>query len=302
MKFKEIREQWWLGYVIGLREITVFRRSELIRCHIAPYFDGMDITEITDVDINLYIQAELDHGNRLNHGPLCPNTINKSLDIINAIFQYAQAKNYIIKNPMDLIKKLKRVPGREISIFHPDEIALLVEVARPKWLGDMILLAYNTGMRKEEIYGLQWKDICFETGILTVNQTIVASSPRDYYINGPKTKTSRRSLMLDKQTKEMLLKKREKATSEWVFENQYGREINPWYNVKYFRKACEKANIPIRRFHDLRHTHITELVNAGIPLPVVQMRAGHSDIKMTMKYTHVGLNMQESVVAYLENR
>lgn len=302
MLFREVRTEWWSGQTIGKHGVTIYRLSETIRCHISPYFDDVDIELISDVEINNYIKAELEHGNRTNNGPLCPNSVSKAVNIINNIFDYAVAKGYLNKNPVELTAKVKRVPSKNFSVFYPEEVDKLIQAARPKWLGDVILTAYHTGMRKGEIYGLQWCDVDFEHKFLHVDRSIASISPKEYFINDPKTKTSKRWIMLDDQMLDMLARRKEKSISEWVFENQYGREINPWYNVKYFRATCNKAGIPIRRFHDLRHTHITELVKAGIPLPVIQQRVGHTDIKMTMRYTHISPDMQQSAVDYLNNR
>lgn len=303
MTFKDVREEWWSGKTFDLREISIFKLSEIIRCHISPYFDDMAIDKITDVDVNKYIANELSHGNRLNHGPLCQNTIKKALNIINNVFKYAVLKHYIRDNPMDLVPRLKHVQSKPFNIFYPDEIERLISVARPKWLGDMIILAYHTGMSKEEIYGLQWSDIDFEQNFLNINKTIVAISPKRYFINEPKTKTSRRLIMMDDVTIEMLRRRQLNRTSDtWVFANKFGTEINPWYNVKYFRNSCAKVGIENKRFHDLRHTHITELVSAEKSIPVIQQRAGHSDIKMTMHYTHISPKMQQSIIDFLNNR
>lgn len=150
MKFKEVREEWWLGYDVGRADITVFRSSELIRCHIAPYFDDYEIDQIDDILINQYIHHELEHGNRLTGGPLCQNTVRKCVQILRNIFDYAAIKKHICaeNNPMSLVGRIKMYPTREFSIYSPEEIEALIKVARPKWLGDMILLAYRTGIRK----------------------------------------------------------------------------------------------------------------------------------------------------------
>lgn len=303
--FKTVREEWWTGQIFDKSPITIHRLSEILRCHIAPYFDQMDIEVIDDVMINHYIQQELQHGNRLTGESLSQNSVIKAMNILYRIFNYAVLKGYIKEktNPMLTIKKLKKVPTKEFSIYHREEIEKLIVVARPKWLGDIILLAYNTGMRKGEIYGLQWEDIDFEKGILQVNHSVTSSGPNVRYVGNPKTKTSKRQIRLDNRTIEMLQRRfLRRLNEEWVFCKKDGTPLSPWYNVKYFRKACVDAGIPIRRFHDIRHTHITELVRAGISLPIVQQRAGHSDIRMTMHYTHIAFEAQQAVVDFMNVR
>ncbi len=136
-----------------------------------------------------------------------------------------------------------------------------------------------------------------------MKRSVTAAKPRDRFITEPKTRSSKRVVLLDDGTVDMLSRRFEKRTSNiWVFADQFGELLSPWYNVKYFRAACKKANIPIRRFYDLRHTHITELVEAGESLPVIQQRVGHSNIAMTMHYTHIKPNSQQSIVGILNKR
>lgn len=305
MTFKEVREAWWTGQQFDKSPVTLYRNNFIIEKHIAPFFDDLDIRLIDDVFINNYIQWELNHGNRINGSGLCQNSVIKNLQFINNIFKYAASKNIIAKenNPMLLVPKLKKTKTKEFSVFSFEEIEKLIVSARPKWLGNMILLAYLTGMRRGEIYGLQWKDIDFSVGFLTVNRSVTSYAADNKFIGEPKSSTSHRKIKLDERTMEMIERRwKLRKSEEWVFANQYGQLMSPWYNVKYFRKTCVKAGIPIRRFHDLRHTHITDLVEAGVPLPIVQQRAGHSDIKMTMRYTHINPQMQQTAVDFLNKR
>ena len=131
---------------------------------------------------------------------------------------------------MNLIKKIKREPSKEFEIFTFDEVQLLIDVARPKWLGNMILLAYNTGMRKCECYGLQWEDIDFKQKNLFVKRSVTAAKPRDRFITEPKTRSSKRVVLLDDGTVDMLSRRFEKRTSNiWVFADQFGELLSPWY-------------------------------------------------------------------------
>lgn len=301
--FRQVREEWWAGQEVNRRATTLHRMKERIRCHIAPFFDDCPIDKITDVEINQYVKDELDHGNRLTHGPLNQNSVSKSLQIINQVMEYAKAKKYIKSNSMDLVTRLKTVPSMAWYVYSIDEVDAIIEVARPKWMGDAILASYHNGLRKEEVFGLQWDKIDFSRHCLRVKTTITAISPHEYFIDDPKNPWSERDVLFDDETEEMLRKRWEKRTSDvWVFADKYGRAINPWYSTKYFRNACVAAGIDIHRFHDLRHTHITELVEAGKPLPMIQARVGHKDIRTTMRYTHITVDMQQSAVDFLNRR
>lgn len=299
MLLSEVWRQWWIGDQIGLREVTVIKKEAMYYNHISPFFGNIQINEIDDIMINEYIQYEMTSGNRLTGKPLNNNSINKNLGILNAILEYARLKGYIDFNPMVLVKRLNSVPAREFQIYTPGEVDSLIATARPKWMGDLILLAYHTGMRRGECFGLQWEDINFDKKFLHVRKSISATKPGEIFINDPKTRKGKRIIYLDDETMEMLKKRYKLRTSDmWVFASKYGELLSPWYSTKYFNETERKVKIiPHKRFHDLRHTHITELVEAGISLPIIQQRVGHSDIRMTMKYTHITPETQKYVVS-----
>lgn len=303
MLFGEVLEMWWYGEQLNLREISIHKKRMTINAHILPYFGSEEIDLIDDLKINQFIYQEKEKGNHITGGPLNPNQIIKEIAIIGTVLEYALQKGYIRQNPMIFIKKIKRVPAQEYEIFTFEEVQKLIQVARPKWLGDMILLAYNTGMRKCECFGLQWEDINFVEKSISINRSVTAAKPGDRFITEPKTILSKRSILLDDETFEMLKRRYNKRTSDfWVFADKYGQLLSPWYNVKYFRAACKKAGIHSKRFYDLRHTHITELVLSGESLAVIQKRVGHSNINTTMHYTHIQSNSQQNIVNRLNER
>lgn len=294
MKFSDILEMWWNGYKIDLRDITIIHRRASIDVHILPYFGHMDIPSITDTEIVDFISYER------QCKKICQNSIIVNLRIVRWVLDYAVQKGEIERNPFELVKKLKREPTAEFAIYSPDEVRRLIDASRPKWLGDMILLVYRTGLRKCECFGLQWCDINFEGKYLTVTRGVTATKPGERLISDPKTRSSRRVVLLDDVCVDLLTDRYNKRASDvWVFADKTGSLLSPWYLVNYFNETRSRAEIQGKRFYDLRHTHITELVSAGIPLPVIQKRVGHANINMTMHYVHVGVDTQKAVVELL---
>lgn len=299
---RDVTEDWWCGNSFTLRATTRRRKREILDKHILPFFDGCDISEIDDVLINQFIWVESTQGNRLNHQPLSEGMVYKEMHILKSIFQYAYLKEIINKNPFQTIK-LKRPKHQVFEIYTPKEVEDIIHAARPKYLGDIILLSYHTGMRKGECYGLQWQDIDWSKHVIQVNRSVTATEPRERLVSEPKTSSSKREILMDEVTILMLQRRKGLGLSNiWVFANQYGEPLSPWYSVRDFRIASNKARVYGKRFHDLRHTHITELVAAGIPLPVIQKRVGHSNISTTMRYVHIGTDMQQGIVDFLNMR
>ena len=302
MLLKDVAEDWWCGNSFSLRATTRRRKREILDKHILPFFDGYDINKIDDVLINQFMQAEGTHGNRLNRQPLSEGMVYKEIQILKSIFYYACLKEIVEKDPFKTVK-LKRPNYQVFEIYTPQEIESIIQVARPKYLGDIILLSYHTGMRKGECYGLQWQDIDWKRHVIQVNRSVTATEPHERLVSEPKTQSSKREILMDEVTMSMLRHRKGLGLSDtWVFTNKYGEPLSPWYAVRDFRIASNKARVYGKRFHDLRHTHITELVAAGIPLPVIQKRVGHSNISTTMKYIHISTDMQQGVADFLNMR
>lgn len=302
--FEDVLWQWWTVNSLQLHPVTIYKKEFMYRTHILPWFGEMDILAVDDIELTKYIRHKLERGNLSTGGPLNANTIRKHIGIIKNVMIYAAKKQYISQDRVELIIDIdiNKVPSRKFEVYSLEEVDKLIKVARPKWLGDMILLAYRTGMRKGEIFGLKWEDISFSQGLLNVVRSVSAYSPHNMFVKEPKSRSSYRTILLDDLSLEMLERRRRQTVSEWVFENQYGEVINPWYSVRYFRQACENADIPVRRFHDLRHTHITESVKANASLPIIQQRAGHGRIQTTMLYTHIKDDDQKVIIDYLNRR
>lgn len=139
------------------------------------------------------------------------------------------------------------------------------------YLKPIILTALNTGMRRGEILNLKWSEVDFANNSIMVSQTNSKSKKaRKVYINS----TLKRLLL------ELKLKS---AGNEFVFLD----EGNPLREIKNgFKAACRRAGIQGLRFHDLRHTAATRMIEAGASIVAVNKILGHSDIKTTMRYTH----------------
>jgi integrase len=147
-------------------------------------------------------------------------------------------------------------------------------VASSPWLGEFIVFALNTGMRQGEILNLQWQDVDFTRGTLVV---VMKSK------NG-----TRRTIPLNTKAYELLASKQGATgvSKGPVFRTPRGNELKVRFLVREFCEARDRAGIPNFRFHDLRHTFATRLVQRGIDLYKVQRLLGHKTSHMTQRYAH----------------
>jgi integrase len=150
-------------------------------------------------------------------------------------------------------------------------------------------------MRRGEIVGLKWSDLDRAASRLSISRTLqnVGGRPVEF---GVKTRTSRRTVDLDHDTMRHLERWRRRLRLEglphgpddWMFCNARGRFLNPESISQLFDRIVRRAELPRIRFHDLRHTHASLLVAAGVPIKVVSERLGHAHPAFTMHtYQHL---------------
>jgi integrase len=166
-----------------------------------------------------------------------------------------------------------------------------------------IWVAANTGMRRGEKLGLRWGDVDFDTAHLGVTRSLVSVGYELHETRG-KSRTSRRPINLDQRTLEVLQDWRQQRQHEdpvfdnddpdaHVFARPDGQPTHPQLLSDGFQKLVHRSGLPRIRFHDLRHTHATLLLKAGVPIKVVSERLGHSTPGFTMAtYQHVIPGMQ----------
>lgn len=169
------------------------------------------------------------------------------------------------------------------------------------------VLAATTGMRRGEVLGLRWQDVDLDHGRVSVSQTLVVVSGYDVQYSEPKTAKGRRSIALDENTREALKEWRERQSVEralWgdaytdadlVFARENGTPLHPDLFSDAFWRHVAEAKLPRIRFHDLRHTHATLALAAGVHPKVVSERLGHASVVITLDtYSHAIPAMQET--------
>ena len=178
----------------------------------------------------------------------------------------------------------------------------------------MFYLALNTGMRQGELLGLMWSDLDWGNGILQVQRQIQRSPGHGLTFVQPKSKASRRAIMLGANAIQKLRDQldriesyRSAAGTEWqenglMFPTTLGSSMHPTSMYKDFKRLLKKLGLPDIRFHDLRHTAATLMLHQGVHPKVVQERLGHADIGITLNvYSHVLPSMQADAAVKMDD-
>ena len=242
------------------------------------YFGSSYLSEIRVFDIESFKAARLKEG-------VSKARVNRNLTILKKMFSKAVDWEYLKENPAQRVKRFPENSAKERTLREDEREKLLEACA--SHLQPIVLMALNTGMRRSEILGLRWNEVDFGKRTVRVERT-KSGKARIIPIN---------SLLFS----ELQSLRKRTGHSDFVF--LYPRTMQPIRNVKTaFSAAVRRAGLKGLRFHDLRHTAASKMVEAGIDLVTVSKILGHSTIQMTMRYAHpTPENMRRAVETLAQN-
>jgi len=230
------------------------RLKNLVRC-----FGSKMLGDITMYDVECF-KAERKKN-------MAGATVNRELALLKTMYNKASQWNFFKgENP---VRGVTFFPERQKERILSDEEAQQLVKASTKSLKPVVIVALNTGMRISEILGLRWENVDFARRFLFIERSK----------NGRSRKVPMNSEVLK------MLTGLPRNGSEVVFSKE--RSSGPLRSVRTaFLNALRKAKISNVRFHDLRHTFATNLVMNGVDLVTVKEILGHSEIAMTVRYSH----------------
>jgi len=233
------------------------RDETALRC-LEPHFKGKKMRDIGPEIIERYKAKRKTE--------VAPGTVNRELAFLKTLFNKAVEWGRLESSPTANIKRFKE-PNHKDRILNTSEMTKLLDEANG-YLKPIIIVALNTAMRKGEILNLKWENVDF--------------SKRCIHVEDSKSGRSRNIPMNSLVIEALSVRPQ---TQIYVFPSPRTGKV--FKNIKAsFRIACNKAEIKGLRFHDLRHTSATRMIEVGVPLVVVSKILGHSSIQMTMRYAH----------------
>ncbi|MCF6409013.1 tyrosine-type recombinase/integrase [Pseudalkalibacillus salsuginis] len=304
MKFAAFIIEWEKKYAekhLSPATITSYRTH--LKNRIIPYFGHKNLSQIKPIDIVNFLEHLQEEGQRQDgkSGVLSSSSVEYNHRILRNIFSRAVEWQLIKKSPVETVKKPKRIQ-KETSVFsqkEATEVFTHLRKEKPMWR-IMVILALTTGMRRGELLGLEWKNVDLEKGTIQIKQTLTYTN-KQHIVKEPKTKNSIRMVSLPasliealKTYKHFTNKERMKAGDHWeggnyyfLFSSWHGKPLHPSSVTTWWKRFINKNNLRYIRFHDLRHTSATLLINQGVHAKTISSRLGHADIRTTMNiYGH----------------
>ena len=246
---------------------------------------------------------------------LAGKTINHHHRLISSILNQAVFWQVITDNPARRVKPPKFV-RKEAKYLDEEQTATLLRLLdnEPYQNQVMIRLFLLSGVRRGELCGLEWKDIDFKNNMITVCRTSQYLPEKGVFSKGTKTDSSVRTIKLPEQAFGLLKahrvwqrKKRIAMGDRWIdsdriFAQDDGSPVHPDSITGWFHDFISRTDLPEISIHSLRHTNITLLLAAGIPLRTVSYRAGHAQTSTTANiYSHAIRTADEKAADVLEN-
>lgn len=308
MSFESFVEEWKSKYAYKHLELkSIENYVTHLNNRIIPYFKDVQISKIKTMHIIRFLDSI---NTRLDgkEGNVSSATTVYIYRVLRSVFLRAVEWNVIKDNPMKGVKKPKEKPVKAIQVYDEDDVKKLFKALQeePFIFRMLITLAVTTGMRRGELIALEWKHIDLEEGTLQVVQSISIADSGKPVIKEPKTKNSIRTISLPTSTVEMLKQYRKhylqdklkrmdrwlEKEREFLFPNDSGGPLYFNRPTKWWIEFLDYHGLKKIRFHDLRHTSATLLINQGVHAKIISERLGHADITTTMNV--YGHSLQEA--------
>ena len=277
--------------------------ESVVKNYIYPFFKPLNLTlnKLTPQHIQDFINRLKKPGvfnGKLRKSGLSSNSVHNITVIIRCALQDAFKKNMIAYNPVDRTTLPKK--DKFVSKFYTAEQANdLLRAIDDEPIRPAIILGLLFGLRRSEAVGLRWQDVDFKLGAIHIRNTVVRSKT---VLEEEHTKSmaSKRTLYFVPGTEEFFLKlKQQQAQNRAILKEAYaksdhvcvwddGRPISPDYVTQRFAIILLKNNFPHIRFHELRHTAGSLLLEGGASAKQLQEFLGHEQVSTSLNiYAHL---------------
>jgi integrase len=302
-------DEYLVGATRGRRESTKVSYRDAFR-PVRDRLGARALQSISKADIENMVDWMLTSGRRRGGQPgtgLGPRSVRLTLGRLKAAFEMAVDEGRLVRNVVRLVTPPECTPGKRAT-WSRTEVRKFLRVATK----DRLHVAWRLslyGLRRGEVLGLRWSDIDLRAKTLSVNQARVLV---DYKvrIEPPKSRNGKRPLPLDDELVSALteLRKRQARESEtaghayragledldwyttgdeYVVTDELGIPLHPEAYSDEFTRLLRRAGLPKIRLHDSRHTTLSLMEKAGVPISIVSKWGGHYDAAFTMRtYVH----------------
>ena len=326
--FAQYVEIWTKDYALKeLAPSTYYRYKRMLETRITPYFGHYKLNKIKPTDIMRFydlleedtqIVRRKNNNGKKTRKPLSQKTILEHHRLLSAMLHKAVYWQLIVANPAERVQPPKaRKPKRRS--YDDEQTKILLENLEKLTVEDTkykvaIILTIFTGVRLGELMGLEWQDVDFRNGIISINRSSQYLSDMGVFTKVPKTESSIREIAIPEfiisllEEYKLWYEEQKSLDGElWTNSNRLfvqadGKPMHPSSISKWFVKYVGTIGLPVINFHGLRHTNASLLVAQNVDIAVVSARLGHAQISTTLDfYVHPLLSHNRKAGYALEN-
>ena len=287
MKYIDWLIQWLENYIRPSVKVRTYERYKLIiEQHIKDKTGSIELNDLSPLVLQSFITWLLQSGNKRTGKGLSANSVNAVISVIQSSLKTAHLWGLTKDYTADKLKrpKLKEKPVECFTLAEQKQIEQAVLNDKKDKLYGIILCLYS-GLRIGELIALQWSDIDFAKGILTVSKSC-HDGKDGLIIDEPKTATSRRTIPLPKQLMPLVKMLKKRSDSDFVV-SSHGKPVSVRSYQRSFELLLKKLDIPHRGFHSLRHTFATRAIECGMDVKTLSEILGHKNPTVTLnRYAH----------------
>lgn len=298
MTFASFVDTYTVDMKNRIKENTWHTKEHIIRTKILPYFGKRKISDIQPRDIIAW-QNEMIKGRDKNGKKYSPVYLKTLHNQLSAIFNHAVKFYGLKENPAAKVGNMGKARSREMLFWTQEEYQKFAFAVMDKPVSYYAFeMLYWCGIREGELLALTADDFDFERGTVTINKSYQRIDGRDV-ITEPKTPKSNRVIkmpdFLIEEIKEYLSKLYGLQKNDRVF------NITKNYLHREMTRGADAAGVKRIRIHDLRHSHISLLIEMGYSAVAIADRVGHESINITYNYAHLFPSTQTDMADKLNN-
>ena len=309
MTLGEWIDKWLDEYMIfTIKENTIKGYRSQIDHQIKPFIGHKQLASLTTADIQKFYNKIKKEG-RVHPHPIHGHVLSDSMVrkihmMLHEAMEVAVRERYIVRNPTDNTTIPKKTIT-EKQVLDDSQLNRFLEAIQgePYW-HDFFYVEVMTGLRRGEICGIKWSDIDFNEGTLCIKRSVSTKEGGGVSIGETKTDAGVRTIIMPPSVATLLQEKQADAISEWVFPH-YTNPSDPLHPSSAYKKLktiLKNIELPMMRFHDLRHTFATHATDGGVDPKTLAGILGHTDASFTLDtYTHVTGDMQRNAMTVVNS-
>lgn len=279
MTFNEWSLKWFDNHKDNITPTTQENYRYTLRI-LQGYFGNRKVSDIKTYDIEQFLR-------KIRREGRSDSSVAQCRGMLFQIFKKAAANDLIHKNPVEFADKMRKGPPKRKDAFTTEEVRILFEKLPDDAMGWSIRLMLATGMRTQELLGLEPRHIAKDGSWINIEQAVVVAKGTAT-IGTPKSYDSYRTIPVPMIARECAVNLR---STQHKFIWEVGKKdmpCNPTYFRKKFKQALEEIEgVRVLTPHSCRHTYVSQMQALGVAIETIQSLVGHADIDMTKHYLHV---------------